>query len=177
MVLMLIVVALIDSFNHSYSDTPVDSDLIVLVGGDAGRMEKTAELYHAGHADYILITPVIESETSSQSTALAVAHGIPEDALIKDYEATSTYTNAAITMEVMRARGMTSALVVTSDYHIKRAKHIYDKVNDGSIEFRYISALNADGERWHEGGNSFYIWRSELIKLWGYRLGMYRWSE
>src|SRR5699024_6485569 len=93
--------------------------------GDGGRMEKTAELYKAGYADHVLITPVVETEELSQSTALAVEYGIPEEALIKDYEADSTYTNAAVTMDIMEEHGFDSALVVTSDYHVKRSKYIF----------------------------------------------------
>src|SRR5699024_9192338 len=33
--------------------------------GDGGRMEKTAELYKAGYADHVLITPVVETEELS----------------------------------------------------------------------------------------------------------------
>ncbi|AKG73482.1 YdcF family protein [Salinicoccus halodurans] len=177
LLLLLLVLMLIDSFNHNYSDAPVQSDVIVMLGGDGGRMQKTAELYRAGYADYVLITPVVETEFLSQSTKLAVAYGIPEEALIKEYEATSTYTNAAITMEIMEEHGFDSALVVTSDYHVKRSKYIFDKLNDGSFDFKYIASLSDDGERWYEGPGASHIWRSELIKLWAYRFGLYRWSE
>ncbi|WP_017548173.1 YdcF family protein [Salinicoccus carnicancri] len=175
LLLLMLVILLIDSFNHNYSDNPVQSDVIVMLGGDGGRMEKTADLYKAGYADHVLITPVVETETLSQSTALAVEYGIPESALIKDYEADSTYTNATITMDIMEAQGFHSALVVTSDYHVKRSKYIFEKLNDDRFEFRYIAALSTDGERWYEGPGAAYIWRSELIKLWGYRFGLYRW--
>ncbi len=175
--LMLIVVALIDSLDHSYTDVPVESDLIVMLGGgEAARMQKAAELYNEGYADHVLITPVIESEELSQSSALAMEYGIPEDALILEDEATSTYTNATITMDIMEERDMTSALIVTSDYHIKRSKYIYDRLNDGSFEFKYVAALT-EGERWHERPGAFHVWRSEFVKIWAYRLGLYRWSE
>ena len=39
--LMLVVTSVIDSFNHSGSDTPEKADVIIMLGGgDAGRMEK-----------------------------------------------------------------------------------------------------------------------------------------
>lgn len=136
-----------------------------------------AELYHAGYAEFVLITPVVESDSLSQSTKLALEYGIPKEALIKEYEASSTYTNATITMEIMEDHGFDSALVVTSDYHVKRSKYIFDKLNDGSFEFKYIASLSPDGDRWYEGPGASHIWRSELIKLWGYRFGLYRWSE
>ncbi|GAB3064066.1 YdcF family protein [Salinicoccus sesuvii] len=170
--LMLMVVSVIDSLDHSYSDEPVESDLIVMLGGDAGRMEKVAELYKEGYSKQVLITPVVESEASSQSSALAMEYGIPKDALILDTEAESTYSNATVTMEVMEERNMDSALVVTSDYHIKRAKYIFDRVNEGRFSFRYIAALE-NGNRWYEADGAFYAWRTEYLKLWWYRFGLY----
>ena len=171
--LMLIVVSIIDSFNHSYTDQPVESDLIVMLGGgEDSRMQRAAQLYHEGYADYVLITPVIESSELNQSSALAMEYGIPEEALILEEKAISTYTNATITMDIMRRLDMTSALIVTSDWHIKRSKYIYDKLNDGSFDFHYISALPMQEGRWHESGDAFYIWYSEYIKMWVYRMGI-----
>lgn len=176
-VLMLIVVSVIDSLDHDYSDEPAESDLIVMLGGgDAGRMEKAAELYKEGYAEHVLITPVIESDELAQSSSLAMEYGIPEDALILETEADSTYTNATITMDIMKERDMHSALIVTSDYHIKRSKFIYDRMNDGSFDFRYIAALDKNGDRWHEADGAFYAWRTEFIKLWWYRFGLYHLS-
>lgn len=177
-ILLLIVISLIDSFDHDYTDQPVESDLIVMLGGgEAARMQMAAKLYHEGYADHVLITPVIESPELNQSSALAMAYGIPEEALILEDEATSTYTNATITMDIMEDLDMDSALIVTSDWHIKRSKYIYDKLSNGSFEFRYISALPMQEARWHESEDAFYIWYGEYIKMWVYKMGIYWWSE
>ncbi|TVT28943.1 YdcF family protein [Salinicoccus cyprini] len=177
-VLMLFVISLIESFNHNYSDDPVESDLIVMLGGgDEARMQKAAELYQEGYADHVLITPVVESDLLSQSSELAMEYGIPEEALILEDEAVSTYTNATITIDIMEDRDMTSALIVTSDYHVKRSKYIYDRLNDGSFDFRYISSLSEQDTRWHEDDSAFYVWANEYTKLWVYRMGIYWFSE
>lgn len=176
--LLLIVGSILDSFNHTYTDQPEKADVIVMLGGgDEGRMMKAAELYHEGYADYVLITPVIESESSTQSTQLAVDLGIPEKALIKEYEATSTYTNATITIDIMNGLDMDSALIVTSDYHIKRSKLIYDRLNDGTFDFKYIAALSPDGLTWGERSNANSIWYSEFKKTWGYMFGLYKFID
>ena len=85
-----------------------------------------------------------------QSTEFALALGIPADAIIEEYNATSTYTNVVESLELMGEYGFDSALVVMSDYHLKRSKMIYDRVNDGQYELKYIAALGADGETWKE---------------------------
>ena len=175
--LMLIVTSVIDSFNHSETDRPEKADVIIMLGGgDKGRMEKAAELYHEGYADYVIITPESE-DIYPQSTEFARELGIPEDAIIEEYEATSTYTNAVESFKIMDEYGFDSALVVTSDYHLKRSKLIYDRVSDGQYDLKYIAALGAGGEKWNEKSYADRIWFSEFYKLWGYRLGLYNFID
>ena len=172
-VLMLMVTSVIDSFNHNKTDIPEKADVIIMLGGgDKGRMEKAAELYHEDYADYVIITPE-SKDIYPQSTEFAMELGIPEDAIIEEYEATSTYTNAVESFKIMDEHSFDSALVVTSDYHLKRSKLIYDRVSDGQYDLKYIAALSADGEKWNERSYSDRIWFSEFYKLWGYRLGLY----
>lgn len=176
-VLMLMVTSVIDSFNHNETDTPEKADVIIMLGGgDKGRMEKAAELYHEGYADYVIITPE-SADIYPQSTEFAVELGIPEDAIIEEYEATSTYTNAVESFKLMDEHGFDSALVVTSDYHLKRSKLIYDRVGDGQYDLKYIAALGAGGEKWNERSYADRIWFSEFYKLWGYRLGLYNFID
>lgn len=165
----------LDSINLGIPDQPETADVIILLGGgDEGRMAKAAELYREGYANFVMITPVIEYEHSNHSVQTAVRHGIPESQLILEHNAISTYTNATTSMALMREHNFESALVVTSDYHIKRSKFIFNRVNDGSFTFKFISALSADGNHWYELHYAKMIWQSEFVKMWGYRFGMYR---
>ena len=175
--LMLMVTSVIDSFNHNETDIPETADVIIMLGGgDKGRMEKAAELYHEGYADYVIITPE-SRDIYPQSTAFAIELGVPEDAIIEEYEATSTYTNAVESFKIMDEHGFDSALVVTSDYHLKRSKLIYDRVSDGQYDLKYIAALGAGGEKWNERSYADRIWFREFYKLWGYRLGLYKFID
>lgn len=79
-------------------------------------------------------------------------------------------------MTYMKENDMTTALIVTSDYHIKRTKYIFEKENDGSFQFKYIAALSKNGDRWHDTSDAFFIWYSEYIKMWWYRFGLYRFT-
>lgn len=180
-ILMLIVVSIIESFNHSRTGEPKQADVIIMLGGgDSGRMQKAAELYHAGYAPYVVISPE-SAEHYPQSTEYAMELGIPESAIIEEHEATSTYTNATETLDIMEERGFQSALVTTSDYHLKRSKLIHDRVNknryDGSLNLTYIAAPSVDGEPWHEQTYAKNIWFREYVKLWGYRLGLYHFID
>ena len=176
LVSVLLLISLADSFNHNYSDSPKDSDLIVMIGGDTGRLKRAAELYADGYADYVMITPVINIPGLEQNIAAAADYGIPESALIADYTAESTYTNATAVIDYIEENNMTSALIATSDYHIKRTKYIFEKENDGRFTFKYVAALSKNGDRWYDTSDSFFIWWSEYIKIWWYRFGLYRFT-
>ena len=141
--LMLVVTSVIDSFNHSDTDTPEKADVIIMLGGGyAGRMEKAAELYHAGYADYVMITPE-NADIYPQSTEFALELGIAEDAIIEEYKATSTYTNAVESLNIMDDYGFNSALVVTSDYHLTRALWIA-----ADLGMQAVGAAAASPNRW-----------------------------
>lgn len=180
-ILMLIVVSIIESFNHSRTDDPKRADVIIMLGGgDVGRMQKAAELYHAGYSDYVIISPAMD-EHYAQSKQFALDLGIPEDAIIEEVVATSTYTNATETLAIMEERGFESVLVTTSDYHLKRSKLIHDRVNknryDGRFDLKYIAAPASDGGAWHEQTYAKNIWFREYVKMWGYRLGLYHFVD
>src|SRR5699024_3413213 len=173
---MLIMVVIIDSFNHNKTDSPKKADVIIMLGGDSGRLEKSVELYHNGYADYVMISPEIES-IRSQSTEYAIELGIPQSAIIEEHKATSTYTNATETLKLMGKYDFNSALVVTSDYHLKRSKMIYDRVNNGQYELTYIAAVGPNAEQCNVRTVDKRHLFSELYKLWGYRQGLYNFIE
>jgi|SRR5699024_530975 len=173
-ILLFIVLAIIDSFNHSATDDPVEADVIIMLGGDdQGRLQKAAELYHAGYADYVMISPIMD-KFYSQSREFANVLGIPDEAIIEETEATSTYTNATLTLEMMEELGMESAIVVTSDFHLKRSRLVFERVNDEQYDLTYVAALSENGEKWHERSYARLLWYKEFYKIWGYRLGLYK---
>ncbi|SOC37735.1 DUF218 domain-containing protein [Salinicoccus kekensis] len=178
---MIAAVSIAESFNHGRSDAPEKADVILMLGGgDGGRMVKAAELYHEGYSEYVVISPALD-EYYTQSVQFALDLGIPEGAIIEELVATSTYTNATETMDIMEAHDFQSALVVTSDYHLKRSKLIYDRVNsnhyDDVFDFTYVAALSADGDPWYELSYATNIWFREYVKMWGYRLGLYHFID
>lgn len=73
----------------------------------------------------------------------------------------------------MNENGFDSALIVTNDYHIKRAKLIYDRLSNDNQTFNYIAATNLEGKKWYERDDAFNHRIGEFIKNWGYRLGLY----
>lgn len=173
----LLAVIIADSFNHNYTDEPEDSDvIIVLGGGDQGRVQKAAELYESGYADTVLMTPLEHSFSAEELITIGTNYDIDKTDIMLGKESTSTHTNAEQSIEIMEEQGFDSALVVTNDYHIKRTKIAFDRLNDDdAMTFSYINAMNLSNERWYERENSGSLWLNEFIKTWGYRLGLYNW--
>lgn len=175
LVIIVIIAIFVDSLLHTHSDKPENSDaIIILGGGDQGRVEKAADLYKSGYADKVIITPVAQRYTTEELVTIIRHYGIEEEDIIIDETSTSTYTNALRTIEIMDEYDFESALIVTNDYHVKRSKLVFDRVNDNSKSFKFISATNLAGEKWYERENAASHWFGELIKVWGYRLGLYK---
>ena len=119
-----------------YEEEPVKADLIILLSGDGRRMEKAAELYHAGYADKVLLTNALAPGSTIE---YAESFGIPRDDLLTENEATSTYENALYSKDIVLEHGFESALVVTSNYHMRRTRLAYERVfRDTNVSFTYV---------------------------------------
>ena len=165
---------LIESFIPGESDSPKDSDVIVILGGgDQGRVERAADLYQSGYAGKVLITPAGDRYNAEELTSIVRHYGVEEEDVIVDTESTSTYSNAERTLEIMDDNNFESAMIVTSDYHLKRAKLAFERLNDNEKAFNYISASNLEGKKGLDREDAFSHWIGEFIKICGYRFGLY----
>lgn len=126
----------------AFSQKPQESDIIIVLSGGGGRVEQAVELFKEGFAPYMLLSAVSENAGPSgdmHQTALAL--GIPEEAILTEDAAQSTYQNAQFTLPIMKQHGFKSAIVVSSDFHMRRVKFIFDHVYKKSgIELTYIGA-------------------------------------
>ena len=99
-------------------------------------MTKVAELYHAGYADKVLLTT---ARSPGSTVEYAESFGIPRDVLLAENKATSTYENALYSKEIVLEQGIDSALVVTSNYHMRRSKMAFERVfRDSGVSFTYV---------------------------------------
>ncbi len=60
--------------------------------------------------------------------ALAVANGIPSEAIVLEERAANTYQNVEYTRRILNERGWTRVLLVSSPYHMRRAMLTWKKV-------------------------------------------------
>ncbi|ULG74955.1 YdcF family protein [Macrococcus brunensis] len=166
---------LVESLQTTKSDVPIKSDVIVVLNGDTGRIEKAVELYKQGLAPYLILSPA-DTTKSDDIYQQAIRLGIPADRLLVDNQATSTFTNSTIVNNLMNRYHMQSGIVVTSDYHLKRAKEIFERYKGNKVFF-YVSAPDAKGRSWYERPDALNLWLSELKNNIGYRLGLFRWID
>lgn len=172
-IIIFVVIVAIDSANLNRSTNLKEADIIVLLGGgDEGRVKHAGELYMAGYADYVFITSAHASEVDYNHLNVE-AYGIPNSAIIYDIDADSTFEDATFTFELMETSDFESAIIVTSDYHTKRARMIFDRLNNEDYTLYFSGAPSANGEWWYEMEHWHILWLSEFIKYWGYELHMY----
>lgn len=117
---------------------------LVLDGdGSGNRILKAAELVRQGYAPVAIISganPTYGVHSCDLAIPFAVRHGYPE-AYFEHLEsdALSTETEAAVALQVIRRRGLHRILLVTSDYHTRRAAQIY-RAQAPEITFIVVAA-------------------------------------
>ncbi|WP_249900340.1 YdcF family protein [Paenibacillus sp. PK3_47] len=156
------------------SQTPQNADVIMILSGGWGRIEKGAELYSQKYAPQLLLSNASESGSyrkDMQDTAMSL--GVPQEALLTENEALSTYQNAEFTLPIMKQQGFTSAIVVSSDFHMRRVKFIFDHVyKDSGIRLTYVGADSSyDAKWWWSDPRSRETTFNEYVKMIGNAIG------
>jgi uncharacterized SAM-binding protein YcdF (DUF218 family) len=93
------------------------------------RVAKGVQLYQAGLAPKLIMTggntyrDYYESAVMKQ---VAVASGVPAEAVLEEREAMDTIGNARYSAAIMRAQGWDRCILVSSPYHLKRARKLFE---------------------------------------------------
>lgn len=88
------------------------------------RIGKAAELYRKGAAPLILCTGGAVRNTHIEADVMArelVRLGVPEDRILRETAARSTWENLLFSREILRESGLRTAVLVTSRWHLRRA--------------------------------------------------------
>jgi uncharacterized SAM-binding protein YcdF (DUF218 family) len=129
------------------------ADAIVVIGGDhkPQRTQRAAELSAQGYAPILLLSAgtLVQEGTQQLPEAevmrrQALALGIPEHAIILETESRSMYRNATYSRQHLQQLGFDDILLVTSAYHSRRARRIFNVVMGNDI---HVSMQPAHGER------------------------------
>ena len=108
--------------------------IIVLGGGEIGTTRRTihaAALYRQGYAPFVLCTgdimgdePISEAERCAE---VARQHGVAAAAIVTEEISRSTEENAIQSAAIMRAHGWREAVLVSDDYHLWRARWLFEE--------------------------------------------------
>jgi len=96
----------------------------------ADRVWHAARLFHASKAPLVLLTGGSDPKHSVTSEAEAmrrfmVALGVPEQVILLEQQSRNTTQNAEYSAEILAEQGVNRILLVTSAYHMPRAKGLF----------------------------------------------------
>jgi uncharacterized SAM-binding protein YcdF (DUF218 family) len=125
------------------------SDVIVVISGDEAqsRYRDGVTLYRAGWAPRLIFSGAAWDGGFSNAEimrSMALSEGVPASAILVEPEGEDTYGNAVNTRGLMVARGLHSAILVTSPYHLQRAILTFRGVFEGT-DIRIIGRSAPDG--------------------------------
>ncbi|MCA0971481.1 YdcF family protein [Halobacillus litoralis] len=150
-------------------DEPEPSEAIIVLSGGEGRLSHALKWYEPGRV--VILTNAVEPPTTKQH---AVELGVRPSDVIEEKKATSTYSNATLSLEIMQEQDLESALVVTSDYHTRRTKMTFEKIYSSSgIQLSYAAApspFSTTGKMTRPDHMTAF---SEYVKLSGYWLRLF----
>lgn len=143
----------------SVEDSLAKSDALIVLSDDnfAGdRANRAADLFRAGFAPRIVasgrrlrpyagIAELIERDL--------VGRGVPREAILRfPQDGDNTIEEAQALLPFIAKQKWTRVIVVTSNYHTRRARYIYKRVFPASIEIRVAGANDAaynPADWWH----------------------------
>ena len=128
------IVAVLVGVGHwlDVTDPLAKADAIVAISGDTGaRVETAIALWKQGYAPVLIFSGGSSDPESVASAELmkrtAVAAGVPANAIAVEGASATTEENAKLVADLMKARGLVSAILVTSPYHQRRAAMLFER--------------------------------------------------
>lgn len=116
-------------------DTLVKSDAILVLSGedaDGVRTRMAVELYKQGWANKVVLSGARDAFSHYESDfmgPIALASGVPKkDLLILNHRAKSTFEEATAVVPEMERDGIRSIILVSSNFHTRRAKRYFQQV-------------------------------------------------
>ena len=127
------------------AEEPARADYAVVLAGDGHghRIIQGGELVRRGFVRKVLVSGpccCYGVQESDMAVDFAVRKGYPQNFFVKaPHSATSTRQEAQVLIPELRRLGAHSILLVTSDYHTRRAGRTFRKLADG-LAMRVIAA-------------------------------------
>lgn len=140
---------LCSSFKKATYNNGQKRDVIIVLGYPAKkdgsmspilreRIKKAAKLYHEGIAGVIICTGAavannyVEADVMSQAL---IELGVPDCSIIREKLAKGTYENLVNSKKIMKDRGLKTAVIVSSPWHLRKASSYAYRIEiDHSVE-------------------------------------------
>ncbi len=98
----------------------------------AARLDHVAELWPRGLAPLVVVTggnrPGDRFTEAEASAAYLVERGVPEAAILREDQGTTSYESLRGVADVLGERGLDDVLIVTDPYHALRSRLIAEEV-------------------------------------------------
>ncbi len=143
-------------------EDPLDkADALIVLGDDnfyADRATRGAQLFREGKAPVIVASGRRLRPNAGMGIAELMEHdlverGVPRDKIVRfAQDADSTLEEARSLAKLAKERKWHSVIVVTSNFHTRRARYIFQRVFPQGMEVRIASARDGDfdPEEWWE---------------------------
>ncbi|HEV7662529.1 MAG TPA: YdcF family protein [Chloroflexota bacterium] len=152
---------------------PTVGDAIVVISGDEqmARFQEGVNLYQHGYGQYLVFSGAAHDNGTSNADVmrdLAVQRGVPDGVILEEPLGEDTWGNAVHTRQVLENHGLHRAILVTSPYHVRRAKLTFDAAYAGStIELTVHAAPDSQWRKlsWWKQAETRRLTFTELQKL------------
>lgn len=162
--------------SRGYGTAVSGADAIVVLTGGRGRTDEGLALLRKGRGR-VLILSGVHQDADLDSIFLNRVNRVEKERIVLEKRSRSTYENAVEVRKILSDRGLSSMVLMTSGYHMKRAHYTFSMVMPTGvrIEAYSVSSPNFDETRWWEGGGvgllaaEFvkYYWYMARFALWG----------
>ncbi|MHA3225961.1 YdcF family protein [Globicatella sulfidifaciens] len=173
----MIISSFILFFTLDIGETPEESDVIIVAGGQLYREAKAKELLEQDYStsNKVIVSPITQNQKNARPPINDDI--VNPDNIIAEPKATSTWTNATESIKIMDHHGWKSAIVVTSDFHTRRTKMSFERAKGNKdLNFIYVSAYpkQSNHKNSYLSNKNNRKWAlHEIYKYWGYWFGLY----
>ena len=154
------------------NDRAAQADAMIVLGDDnydGDRATHAAELYRMGLAPIV----VASGRRLRPNTGMAEimerdlkSRGVPEESIVRvSHRAENTREEAGALATLIAGRGWKRILVVTSSYHARRARFIFERVLPTGVSVQVSGARDSefDPSRWWEKRSGQKLFFNELL--------------
>jgi uncharacterized SAM-binding protein YcdF (DUF218 family) len=150
------------------------ADALVVLGDDnfyADRATHAAELWRQGVAPIIVASGRKLRPDAGLSELIEhdlMERGVPKEKIVRlTHDAENTIEEARVVGKLAQERHWKSMVIVTSNYHTRRTRYIYERLTPTGITVTVASAHDGefDPERWWEKRQSIKLFTREIAGM------------